>query len=108
MFHLKIYKIMKKNFMEVVKVLRERVANSGLELNVYDYGYYDIQVSFDATDNIPLYGDVLGILTCFFKNPNEIIHVNYGFGFTEIYLSDGKWKSGYIAKRDVNLFLPKK
>lgn len=99
---------MKKNFMEVVSVLRERVANSGVDLEVYDYGYYDIQVSYYETENVPLHADVMGILRCFFKNANEIVHVNRGFGFTEIYLSDGKWKGGYIAKRDVAMYLPKK
>ncbi len=99
---------MEKKLNVVIECLKERVANSGLELNVYDEDEWDVQVSFNETHNIPLYGDVLGILTCFFQNPYEIIHVNYGFGFTEIYLSDGEWKRGYVAKRDVNLFLPKK
>ena len=98
---------MEKKLNFVIECLRERVANSGLNLNVYDEDETDVQVSFNETNNIPLYGDVLGILTCFFTNPHDIIKIERSWGFTEIYLSDGKWKSE-ISKKEVNLFLPKK
>lgn len=97
---------MKKNYESVIECIRKRVENSGLTLNVYDDDD-EIQLSYDAT-TIPLYGDVLGILSCFFTNPYELIKIQYSFGFTEIYLTDGEFKSGKIDKRMLSLFLPKK
>lgn len=98
---------MKKNYESVIECIRKRVENSGLTLKVYkEYG--EIQLAYNATHNIPLFGDVLGILSCFFTNPPEIIKIQQSFGFTEIYLTDGEFQSGKVDKNLLNMFLPNK
>jgi hypothetical protein len=97
--------MIKKNLESVIKVLSLR-ANENVQMSVYDEDEYDIQVSFNST-SVPLVNDLRGILCCFFSNAYEIIRVEEFFGFTEIYLSDGKLSKGKVNTKVLQMFLPK-
>ena len=95
---------MEKNIKNVIKCLATRVEKSGLNLSVYDDDESDIQVSFFETNNIPLISDVRCILSAFFKNSTEVIHVDYAWGFTEIFLSDGDFIDDDVSDFDLELY----
>ena len=97
---------MKKNINNVIKVLAIRAARDYV-FNVYDEDENDIQVSFDGT-SVPLVADIRGILSCFYQNAYQIVHVNEFFGFTEIFLSDGHFldKRKNVDLQSLEMYLP--
>ncbi len=90
--------MIKKTIKNLIKALELRATTTQVDFNLYDEDEDDIQCSFSDT-SVPLVADVRGIVGCFCNNVNEIVHVDNGWGFTEIYLSDGD----YHPKQNVNL-----
>lgn len=95
---------MKKSLENVIKVLKLR-ENENTKLSVYDEDKYDIQASFNST-SVPLVGDVMGILGCFFTNVHSIVKVDSFWGFTEIYLSDGNFTDEKVDTHLLSMFIP--
>ncbi len=88
----------------VAKALTARASNSNHKSVLYDEDKSDIQFSIFDT-SVPLVCDVKGILSAFYENANSIIDVDYGWGYTAIYLSEGEPKEN-VDMECLSMYLP--
>ena len=88
----------------VAKCLSARAANSNHKSMLYDEDKWDIQFSIFDT-SVPLVYDVKGIVSAFYENASDIIDVDYGWGCTTIYLSEGEPKEK-VDIEGLSMYLP--
>lgn len=88
----------------VAKALTARASNSNHKSMLYDEDKLDIQFSIFDT-SVPLVCDVKGILSAFYENAGNIIDVDYGWGYTAIYLSEGEPKEN-VDMECLSMYLP--
>ena len=92
-------RIMKVNLENLVKVLKYRF-DGKVDLHIYcndeeiedilsvNTYYDDVQIGIMNVE-VPTIADVKTIVNTFFKNANDVIHVDNSWGFIDLFISDG-------------------